>query len=606
MRRFVVLIFCCLLVGAFVVDAAAEHPARAWHPRATTFAKTVVLADQQMRMSDGVDLHSDVYLPSRDGVHVAPGRFPTAMIITPYNKNGPTGPPVDIDYLVHRGYAFVVAEVRGTGSSPGVWEYGSPREHRDGYDEVEWAERQPWSTGDVGLVGDSYRGFNQWWTAAEQPPHLRAIVPINAPADMYRSGAANGGELSSLVAAEGLVLGFGLQPSSTATSDPVGEAQIRATRPISAGSNAVATTRIAAGAARSYDGPFYHYEGGYWNVDKIDVPALLVGGWYDIAQRDMPLMYAELRRRHVPAKLIMGPWYHTTYGAGLPMPGLPYTIDELVLRWFDRYVADRPDPTLSRFGPVVYELQGQGRFRTASSWPPPGVDYRPLYLTGPAMPGAPGTLASRPTHAAASPDVLPWQPVSGACSRAATRATLGLTAAFAPVPNRCDEDGSINDGTGLEYDLPASRHARTLVGPIAAHLYVSSTGRDAFLDVRIEDVAPDGTVSALTDGTDTLSDRALDRRRTLRIDGYDVRPFHPYTKAAVETVSPGKVYRWSIEILPTAAQIAPGHVLRVTLQPADAAQAFPFANRAPGIIGSALRIYHDRQHPSFIAVPFEP
>jgi putative CocE/NonD family hydrolase len=600
-RRIVVL---ALVTSAACVGLIPSHATTTgWQPRAATYPHQVVLADQKMLMSDGVSLYSDVYLPSYDGKTRAPGRFPTGMIITPYNKNGQVPAPIDINYLTSRGYAFVVAEVRGTGNSPGIWEYGSTREHLDGYEEVEWAARQPWSTGAVGTVGDSYRGFNQWWTAALQPPHLRAMVPINAPADMYRSGGDNGGEASSLIAAQGLVLGFGVQPGKQGRRHPTQEAQILGSRGLAAANAGLTTLDIVDGGDRSYDGPYYHFQSGYWNVDKIRTPALLVGGWYDIAQRDMPLMFSEMQARGVPTKLVMGPWYHTTFGAGLPSPGLPYNLDELVLRWFDRYLAGRSDPGLGSFGPVVYETQGEGVFHSATSWPPSNVTYKRLYLSGTSVPGRVAALRKAAPTGTQRADLLPWQPVSGACSRSASQALLGLDTGYVPEP--CNNNGAFNDATGLAYDVKAGSQGMRFAGPIAADLYVSTTGTDGFVDVRVEDVAPNGGVSALTDGIDTLSFRALDQGRTLVRNGMIVRPFHPYTKASMQFVRRGQIYRWSIEVLPTSAYIAPGHSLRVTIQPADAAQSVMTAPHAPRMVGSVMSIYHDAAHPSSIALPFQ-
>jgi predicted acyl esterase len=36
----------------------------------------------------------------------------------------------------------------------------SPREIRDFYNAIEWAARQPWSNGKVGLAGISYNAIN--------------------------------------------------------------------------------------------------------------------------------------------------------------------------------------------------------------------------------------------------------------------------------------------------------------------------------------------------------------------------------------------------------------------------------------------------------------
>lgn len=579
---------------ALALMPATTTAAPAWRPRPATFPSMVKLTDVAVEMSDGITVFADVYLPSRDGQRPARGRFPTVMMITPYNKN--FGAETR-EYLVRRGYASVVAEPRGTGSSEGSWDFGSDRERRDGYDLVEWAAAQPWSTGDVGLVGDSYRGFNQWWTAMEQPPHLRAIAPTNAPADMYRTGGASGGELSSLVVAQGLVGVLGLPPGNRAVGDPRAAVRVASGRPAGITSSAAGTADILAGGSQSFDNSFYRARSGYWNVDRIKVPTLIIDGWFDIAQRDAPLMFEELQARGVPVKLVMGPWTHVNYGAGLPAPGMPHTLDELHLRWFDHWVARRQDPGLATLGPVISNAIGEDAYRSSPTWPPRDARPRRLFLTGAAVPGRPGALTTTPGSVDGA-DVLPWHGASGTCSRSAQQALIGI-----PPDTMCTQDGRANDLTGLAYDLPAGTRPLRIVGNLAARLFVSTTRNDAFLNVRVESVAPDGTVTTLTDGNDTLSFRALDRSRTTRWRGEIVRPFHPYTRTSVEEIASGTNYEWWIEIAPVAAVIPVGHTLRLTIQPSDAAQAVMVADRGARLVGGATTIHHGAKHPSAIVLP---
>ena len=72
-----------------------------------------------------------------------------------------------------------------------------PVEQRDGNDIVEWAARQPWSSGKVGLHGASYGGINQLFTAASRPPALRAIFPVVPMADPYREIIGTGGQINT-------------------------------------------------------------------------------------------------------------------------------------------------------------------------------------------------------------------------------------------------------------------------------------------------------------------------------------------------------------------------------------------------------------------------
>ena len=100
---------------------------------------------------------------------------------------------VDPEKWVPDGYAIVRVDSRGAGRSPGVVDIWSPREAQDYYDCIEWAAKQPWSSGKVGLNGISYFAMNQWQVAAMQPPHLAAICAWEGAADYYRDLTFHGG-----------------------------------------------------------------------------------------------------------------------------------------------------------------------------------------------------------------------------------------------------------------------------------------------------------------------------------------------------------------------------------------------------------------------------
>ena len=136
-----------------------------------------------VKMRDGVVLYADLYRP--DG----PGPFPVALQRTPYDK-GSAGSMTNLDPMkaARNGYAVVIQDTRGRYTSEGEF-YAFRDEINDGYDTVEWAAAQPWSTGKVGMYGASYVGATQWLAAVARPPHLAAIVP-NVTASNYHEGWA--------------------------------------------------------------------------------------------------------------------------------------------------------------------------------------------------------------------------------------------------------------------------------------------------------------------------------------------------------------------------------------------------------------------------------
>ena len=136
-------------------------------------------------MRDGVKLYADVYLPRREG------RFPTLITRTPYGVQR-DGMHSTVIAFARRGYAVVVQDARGRFESEGAWD-PFRNEANDGYDTVEWAARQPWSSGKVGMHGGSYLGHVQWQAASMAPPHLVTIFPVLASTSIYHNTFYHGG-----------------------------------------------------------------------------------------------------------------------------------------------------------------------------------------------------------------------------------------------------------------------------------------------------------------------------------------------------------------------------------------------------------------------------
>jgi X-Pro dipeptidyl-peptidase len=137
----------------------------------------------RVEMRDGVKLSVDIWRP----VTPKKVRVPVILSMTPYHSlyfaldpqetNLPSG---DAAYFVPKGYAYAQADVRGTWSSGGCWDYGGIKERHDGYDLVEWLGKRPWTNGRVAMTGGSYDGTTANAAAVENPPHLATIVPVSS------------------------------------------------------------------------------------------------------------------------------------------------------------------------------------------------------------------------------------------------------------------------------------------------------------------------------------------------------------------------------------------------------------------------------------------
>jgi predicted acyl esterase len=156
---------------------------------------------------DGTKLAIDVH-PPQDVTHVLPGvelpplpagPTPTLIEYSGYGYANPAGPESGISILANlMGFTVVDVNMRGTGCSGGAYDFFEPLQSLDGYDVVETVAHQPWALNHkVGMMGISYGGISQLFTAATQPPDLAAISPLsvidNTQTTLYPGGILNTG-----------------------------------------------------------------------------------------------------------------------------------------------------------------------------------------------------------------------------------------------------------------------------------------------------------------------------------------------------------------------------------------------------------------------------
>ncbi len=581
----------------------------AWSPRPEVYPATVTRSDLAIPMSDGTVLRGDLVLPARaDGAAVS-RRLPVIVTITAYNKTalsagGLAGAPPS--YLVKRGYAQLTVDARGTGSSEGEWSAFGAREDKDAAEVIEWAHspKRPWSNGRIGMSGPSYMGIGQIFAAAQHPAGLKAIFPQVPAADVYRDVVASGGQIDVgfIPLWLGLVTGAGVVPPAVTTTDPQSGFGALLSHLFAAGTFTVPLLLDATlGGDAAYDGAFYRERSPGEVIDRVDVPTFLVSGEFDLFQRGTPLLFEDLRSRGVPTKLVIGPWDHLQASAGQGFADAGYgKLSEMQLRWFDRYVRGKADPTLDGdVAPLTYYEQGSGVWRTSQEWMRPDLRARSFRLSGSASNGSPGSLTEG-AAADGTADVLPV-PVSGLCTRSASQWTAGVpNAVLGDLP--CFSDNALNDRTGVVFETAPLADAVRLQGPINARLYTSSPSGDGMLSVSVSDVAPDGTVTRLTGGWQVISQRALDRSRTRYLDGSVIQPYHPFTRASKQPLAAGEVAPVDVEVFPTAARLAPGHRLRIAIQAFDVPHLLPAAPDLPGAV-TVLTIHTSARYPSELTIP---
>lgn len=152
----------------------------------------------------GTELHADVLLPEK----LPKGRkVPVILSVGPYfahaGQTGPegwahTGPSsrfldfIEGTDLFNRGYAFVMVDLRGFGGSTGCLDWAGPGEQADVKAAIDWAAKQPWSTGAVGMYGKSYDAVTGLIGNNLGQKALKAVVAQEPVWDMYQYIYSNG------------------------------------------------------------------------------------------------------------------------------------------------------------------------------------------------------------------------------------------------------------------------------------------------------------------------------------------------------------------------------------------------------------------------------
>jgi putative CocE/NonD family hydrolase len=528
-------------------------------------ARAETISDQHIRMSDGADMVGDVNLPAGEG------RFPVIVMDSPYGRLTPSTEYID------DGYVQLNVDVRGTGRSGGVNCLMCDREQQDVYELVEWAARQPWSDGRVGMMGGSYLAFLQLLGAARQPPHLKAIVPRVSYADLYRDAWYQNGLFDHAV-----VSAFSsFQPVASATEAAVDLDRIRNPVP------------FEVAKAHPLDGPYYRERAIYDKYDRITVPALFIGGWFDMFAAGMTRNFNGVASTE--KRLIIGPWTHHRAGgfeeiAPEPYPDVHLPSPDPILAWFDRYLKGI-DNGVERQPRVQYYDIGDDAWKASASWPPPRTHLNRLYLS--AAPSGSitslhdGSLGDRPPAGSedARPDSYTYDPSAGVA-----HATSADSATFLTPFRRNDE--RVDEVRGVTYTTPVLAGPLGLAGPMELDLWATTTGRDTDWVVKVDDVGPDGTSLVLGAGYVRASHRAVDRRRS--------RPGMPWLRnTRVDAVPAGRPVRYRIPISPIAATLGTGHRLRVAIYSADAAVHEPLLEPATN------SLLHDGAHPSALRISEE-
>ncbi len=564
------LVVVAVTIGLPVSTAIAAAPS----PELPAPTYKSVSKEMLIPMDDGVRLAATVAFPSQDGQTPLSEKFPVVLAMTPYGRNGVCGCFAP-DFFATRGMIGAVVDVRGTGGSEGNLEGNvfSPREHRDGFNLVEYFGTQPYSTGKVGMAGGSYVGITQYLAAEQQPPHLAAIVPSVALGDVYRDAFTHGGVPNLSFDAQYVAV-QGAPGAIGTNTDPY---LLEETLSAKLGQSPPGTIAFDY-LARPNDDQFYRDRSPIYRAGQIEVPVLIIGGWHDGLLRGAPEMYQRLaQRRGVETRLYMTPCTHK--GCGPPFA--PFTnppgvedVSAVTFEFLQRYLQGATTPERP---PVEYYLQGRNQYASADLWPPSKTKFDQLALGPRSMTPAADSVLSTQGEGFGQ---YVTDPVAG-FSMAFDQ--YGTVAATPYVPT----DQRLEGPQGLTFRTSVLTRPLTVVGPIGLHLVAASTASDTDWHAKLADVGPDGSESIITEGALRASHRALDRALST-----SARPYHTHTDP--QPIEPNRLYEYDIEIWPTAYELAPGHQLQLRLTSTD------LPTHLPG------SIRFDRDHPQDARIDLLP
>lgn len=175
-------------------------------------------------------LHADLLRDADVGWTV---EQPVILVVSPYTNHGssasdpiyndPMGAGgmherffdfLDATDALEQGYTMVQVDLPGFGGSSGCNDWGGPVEQAAVKAAVEWAARQPWSNGRVGMLGKSYDAWTGLMGMAQDPVGLEAVISMEPVFSGYRYGYNNGVRFTNSVATPAIFTALDAQPAA--------------------------------------------------------------------------------------------------------------------------------------------------------------------------------------------------------------------------------------------------------------------------------------------------------------------------------------------------------------------------------------------------------
>jgi predicted acyl esterase len=543
--------------------------------------------DIDIPMRDGALLKADLFRPR---VNRGNGRFPVITTLSSYQKDKVWIPPNDLGekanpymnwetpnplWWVPRGYALLRIDGRGSGKSPGRTDPWSPAEARDYYDGIEWGARQPWCNGKVGSSGISYFAMVQWLVANLKPPSLKAMIPWEGAADMYRDFGYHGGVFSF-----GFVVNW---YNNHMAHHLLGKPQ--ATTP-----DAFSTPWVWEYMRHNLDSDWYHGRRADW--DNIDIPFYSAGNWSGMGLhlRGNTEGFMRAASKHKKLRIHAGTHYHSYYTE---------EGREDQLRFFDYWLKDIDNGIMTE-PPVKLLIRkgghGNYQWRSENEWPLKRTEWTRFYLQ-PHAKAKDDTEGALVTKAPGKPGELEY--AASGMTKAGVASASWTSTALAGSLGRM----------GVSFETPPLKQDTEVTGPVVLVMWIASSTEDMDIFATLRNIGPDGKEIfemgqqsqpvPVAKGWLRASHRKLDEKRSL-----PHRPFHLQTHR--EPLEPGKPVKVEVEIWPTCMVFAKGHRIRLDVQPRDGIGSAPYTHYSGDYNTGTNTIFTGGKRASYLLLPVIP
>jgi uncharacterized protein len=545
-----------------------------------------------LKMRDGVTLYADVYRPKADG------KFPVLLTRTPYNKTGST---TTCQRAAADGYACVAQDVRGRFASQGEW-YPFRHEMQDGYDTIEGLAHQPWSTGMIGMWGASYVGATQMLAAVTHPPHLAGLFATITASDYHEQWVYQGGAFEQWFIEEW---------TTGLSDDTLNRMTMQSQKPLEwVNTLPLADYPVNRPVDDKKAAPYFqdwlahpNYDD-YWkqwsieaDYSRIQVPAYHIGGWYDIFLGGTLRNFAGLKAgagtefARNQQRMVVEIGGHAGGGEKIGDvdfgPQANWDQTGLMLRWYDFLIKNEMNG-IEKEKPVRVFTMGRNEWRDFDEWPPSGAATQRMYLHSAGKANGStgdGSLSMTAPQADEAADKFVYNPANPVQTRGGPLCCDNSLLTAGPKEQRDIE--TRNDV--LVYSTEPLAQDLDVTGPVSMELYVKSSAVDTDFTAKLVDVWPSGFAQNLTDGI--LRMRYRDSRE---------QPAN---------MTPGKIYKISVDLWATSNVFQAGHRLRVDISSSNYPRFDRNLNTGEVDIAHAVRkviatntILHDAEHPSAVVL----